>query len=386
MTLLDWITLIAAATAISLLAWRWRAEHARAEQWQTVAVIADRRLVEARQKLEQFESQIAALEVAQIDGLLVLNAQGKILRLNAAAREILGSGAVPGESLMTASRSAELDEIVAAARDNQGEMDAQIGLAGLPYRVRARVADGGIVVVVLREMSELQRLGRARRDFIANISHELRTPLTSVRLVVESLLTGVTRSPDEIRTHLEKINTEIAALEQMSQELLDLAQIESGQALVRLVPVQVRELMATAVNRLQPQADRKHQVLTVHVAEDLEALADLDQISRALGNLVHNAIKFTNDGGTIRLAARRQDSDIVVTVSDNGPGIAGGDQPRVFERFFRGDRARLRQSGTGLGLAIAKHVVEAHGGRIWVESEGIPGRGTTFFFTLLPSS
>ncbi len=386
MTLLDWITLIAAATAISLLAWRWRAEHARAEQWQTVAVIADRRLVEARQKLEQFESQIAALEVAQIDGLLVLNAQGKILRLNAAAREILGSGAVPGESLMTASRSAELDEIVAAARDNQGEMDAQIGLAGLPYRVRARVADGGIVVVVLREMSELQRLGRARRDFIANVSHELRTPLTSVRLVVESLLTGVTRSPDEIRTHLEKINTEIAALEQMSQELLDLAQIESGQALVRLVPVQVRELMATAVNRLQPQADRKHQVLTVHVAEDLEALADLDQISRALGNLVHNAIKFTNDGGTIRLAARRQDSDIVVTVSDNGPGIAGGDQPRVFERFFRGDRARLRQSGTGLGLAIAKHVVEAHGGRIWVESEGIPGRGTTFFFTLLPSS
>ncbi len=386
MTLLDWITLIAAATAIGLLAWRWRAEYARAEQWQTVAVIADRRLAEARQKLEQFESQIAALEVAQIDGLLVLNAQGKILRLNAAAREILGTGAIAGESLMTASRSAELDEIVAGARDNQGEMDAQIGLAGLPYRVRARVADGGIVVVVLREMSELQRLGRARRDFIANISHELRTPLTSVRLVVESLLTGVTRSPDEIRIHLEKINTEIAALEQMSQELLDLAQIESGQALVRLVPVQVRELMATAVNRLQPQADRKHQVLTVHVAEDLEALADLDQISRALGNLVHNAIKFTNEGGTIRLTARRQDSDIVVTVSDNGPGIAGGDQPRVFERFFRGDRARLRQSGTGLGLAIAKHVVEAHGGRIWVESEGIPGRGTTFFFTLLPSS
>ncbi|MBL8094653.1 MAG: hypothetical protein JNL73_10815 [Anaerolineales bacterium] len=386
MTPLDWIALAVAVVAIGVLAWRWRVEHARAEQWQTVAVIADRRLVEARHRLEQLESQISALEVAQIDGLLVLNAQGQILRLNAAANEILGSGAVAGESLMTASRSAELDELVSTARDHQGEMDAQIGLAGLPYRVRARVADGGIVVVVFREMSELQRLGRARRDFIANISHELRTPLTSVRLVVESLLTGVATNSDEIRSHLEKINTEVNALEQMSQELLDLAQIESGQALVRLVPVPVRELMASAVNRLQPQADRKHQELSVHVSEELAALADVDQISRALGNLVHNAIKFTHEGGKIRLTAHRQEGDIVIAVTDNGPGIAAVDQPRVFERFYRGDRARLRQSGTGLGLAIAKHVVEAHGGRIWVESEGIPGRGTTFFFTLLPGA
>ncbi len=386
MTALDWVTLLAVATAIGLLAWRWRVERARAERWQTTAAIADRRLAEARHTLEQHESQIAALEVAQIDGMLVLNPQGKILRLNAAAHEIFGAGAVPGESLMTASRSAELDELVSDARDHQGEMDAQVSLAGQPYRVRARVADGGIVVVVVREMSELQRLGRARRDFIANISHELRTPLTSVRLVVESLLTGVAHSPEDVRSHLEKINTEIAALEQMSQELLDLAQIESGQALVRLVPVTVNELMDNAVNRLRPQADRKHQELSVHVTGALEVLADVDQISRALGNLVHNAIKFTPDGGTIRLTARRQDADVVVAVSDNGPGIASADQPRVFERFFRGDRARLRQSGTGLGLAIAKHVVEAHGGRIWVESEGIPGRGTTFFFTLLPNA
>ncbi len=386
MTALDWVTLIAVATAIGLLAWRWRVERARAEEWQTAATITDRRLAEARQTLEQLESQIAALEMAQIDGMLVLNPQGKILRLNAAAREIFGAGAVPGESLMTASRSAELDELVSDARGHQGEMDAQVSLAGQPYRVRARVADGGTVVVVVREMSELQRLGRARRDFIANISHELRTPLTSVRLVVESLLTGVAQSPDDVRAHLEKINTEVAALEQMSQELLDLAQIESGQALVRLVPVNVHELMDNAISRLRPQADRKRQELSVHVTGTLEVLADVDQISRALGNLVHNAIKFTPDGGTIRLTARRQDADIVVAVSDNGPGIASADQPRVFERFFRGDRARLRQSGTGLGLAIAKHVVEAHGGRIWVESEGIPGRGTTFFFTLLPNA
>ena len=130
----------------------------------------------------------------------------------------------------------------------------------------------------------------------------------------------------------------------------------------------------------------KPQGLTIHVGEDLVALADTEQLSRALGNLVHNAIKFTPEGGNIRLAAHRKEGDIVIAVTDNGPGIAAADQPRVFERFFRGDRARLRQSGTGLGLAIAKHVVEAHGGRIWVESEGIPGRGTSFFFTLLPNT
>jgi two-component system phosphate regulon sensor histidine kinase PhoR len=144
--------------------------------------------------------------------------------------------------------------------------------------------------------------------------------------------------------------------------------------------------MNDTVSRLQPQAERKHQEVAVHVGDGLDALADIEQISRALGNLVHNAIKFTPERGAIRLAARRQAGDIVISVSDNGPGIAGADQPRVFERFFRGDRARLRQSGTGLGLAIAKHVVEAHGGRIWVESEGIPGRGTTFFLTLLPAN
>ena len=386
MTILDWVTLIVVGTALGLLTWRWRVEHARAEQWQTVAVIADRRLIDARQRLEALESQIGALEVAQIDGVLVLNLQGTILRLNAAAHEVFGPGAIPGESLMTASRSAELDELVAEARARNGVMDAQVNLAGLPYRVRVQMADDGVVVVVLRELSELQRLGRARRDFIANISHELRTPLTSVRLLVESLMTGVTKNPEAVQALYEKINIEVNALEQMSQELLDLAQIESGQAVVRLVPVKLRDLVEETVNRLQPQAERKHQELTVHVNEDLIALADSEQLSRALGNLIHNAIKFTPNGGNIRLTARHHNGDIVVAVSDNGPGIAAADQPRVFERFFRGDRARLRQSGTGLGLAIAKHVVEAHGGQIWVESEGIPGRGTSFFFTLLPDS
>lgn len=379
-------TFIVASIVIGFLAWRWRAAHARARHWQAVAVSGEQRAEDTDLLRDHLESQIAALEVAQIDGVLILNAKGVILRLNAAAHEIFGPGAIPGQSLMTVTRSAELDDLIASARLRQSEVDTQINLAGLPYRARVRVADTGIAVVVLREMSELHRLGRARRDFIANISHELRTPLTSIRLVVESLLASADPASEHIHNSLEKVNTEVSALEQMSQELLDLAQIESGQAVVRLVPIQVKTLMANVAGRLRLQADRKQQDLTVQVDDDLEALADHDQIARALGNLVHNAIKFTPDGGRIQLTANRTNADIVIAVTDNGAGIAPTDQPRVFERFFRGDRARLRQSGTGLGLAIAKHVVEAHGGRIWVESQGIPGRGTTFFFSLLPGN
>jgi two-component system phosphate regulon sensor histidine kinase PhoR len=228
----------------------------------------------------------------------------------------------------------------------------------------------------------VQQLGRARRDFIANISHELRTPLTSIRLLLESLLSGARLDSAEANSALQKIETEVTALEQMAQELLDLAQIESGQALVRLVPTPVAQLVAETVERLAPQAAHKHQIVSVEMPPDLVALADPAQVNRALGSLLHNAIKFTPPEGQVWVRARPSDGDVLIEVADTGPGIPPEDLPRVFERFFRGDRARVG-GGTGLGLAIAKHVVEAHGGKIWVESEGRPGRGATFRFTLL---
>ncbi len=384
MTIVDWVTWAAVTTALGLLFWRARSEHRNARRWESAAVSAEQHLQNARHELADCQAEREALERIQWDGVLILDRQHQVVRLNGVARDLFGSDARPGVSLMTLSRSAELDDWVSTARANGGDIDAQVTLNGLPIRIRAQVVGEERAVLVLREMSELQRLGRARRDFIANISHELRTPLTSIRLLVESLMKG--RPTEDPLPHLEKIDVEVQALEQMSQELLDLAQIESGQAVVRLIPVRVKQLMAHTVDRLQPQAERKQQVLSMQAADDLEALADFDQISRALGNLVHNAIKFTPEGGQIRLTASRADGDIVISVCDNGPGIAAADQSRVFERFFRADRARLRQSGTGLGLAIAKHVVEAHGGKIWVESEGIVGRGTTFSISVLPNS
>jgi two-component system phosphate regulon sensor histidine kinase PhoR len=150
---------------------------------------------------------------------------------------------------------------------------------------------------------------------------------------------------------------------------------------VRLVPVPVSELVASVAGRLGPQAERKQITLVAQIPVSLRAWADPDQLTRALGNLVHNAIKFTPPGGTVRVSAEAANGDITIAVADTGPGIPPEDLPRVFERFFRGDRART-SGGTGLGLAITKHVVEAHGGRIWVESEGRPGQGAVFRLTL----
>jgi two-component system phosphate regulon sensor histidine kinase PhoR len=366
-----------------LVVWR-RAEAARAES-EIKALRAERLAQAAAHGERQRAGEQAALLLAYPEPVLVLGPDRTIADLNAPARALFGSGTEVGHTLIAATRSVELDELAAHALAGGEDRDRQISLNGQPFRARAApvgAAGEQGLVLVLRDLSELQRLGRARRDFIANISHELRTPLTSIRLLLDNLPSGAARGPEESSSTLEKIGAEVQALEQMAQELLDLAQIESGQALVRLVPAPVETLIATTVERLRPQAERKQQTLTVELAPALTALADEAQVNRALGNLLHNAIKFTPAGGSLWVRARPLDAEVLIEVADTGPGIPPEDLARVFERFYRGDRSR-RSGGTGLGLAIAKHVVEAHGGRIWVESEGRPGQGATFRFTLL---
>jgi two-component system phosphate regulon sensor histidine kinase PhoR len=353
---------------------------------------AERELREAQLAARREAAQLAALNLAHPEPVLILAPDRTLLNMNPAAAALFarpglaeraeGSRVESGQTLIVVTRSVELDELAAHALEGGDDLDRQVTLNGQPYRARAGVAsdaDGVLgVVLVLHDLSAVQQLGRARRDFIANISHELRTPLTSVRLLLDGLLSGSAAD----KSALEKIETEVLALEQMAQELLDLAQIESGQALVKLVPTPVAQILNETVERLAPQAAHKRQTVSVEVAPGLTALADSAQVGRALGNLLHNAIKFTPPEGQIWVRGRA-DGDVVIEVADTGPGIPPADLPRVFERFFRGDRSR-RGGGTGLGLAIAKHVVEAHGGKIWAESEGRPGRGAVFRFTLPP--
>ncbi len=244
--------------------------------------------------------------------------------------------------------------------------------------------------VVIEDLSELRRLERVRRDFIANISHELRTPLASVSLLAETLEDVIDTNPEKAQVFVERIETEVGHLNELVAELLELSRIESGRMPMNIGPVEAGMLVREIMARMLPQAQRHRVTLRTSIEQGQTIVAaDSKQIARVLVNLVHNAIKFTPSGGTIIIGTRRQPGETMQSffVSDNGIGIAPEDLPRVFERFYKVNPARSRGNfigpgggGSGLGLAIARHVVEAHGGHISATSE--PGKGSTFTFTL----
>jgi two-component system phosphate regulon sensor histidine kinase PhoR len=383
---------LAGLLGVTALALAWRLARANSRQAQAEQSLADasRLLEHLSLTSEWYAAEIQAILQARLEPFLLVSADRTIAEMNPAARLLFPAPADIGQSLIVATRSVDLDALAEHCLDGGADLDRQvlIGRNQQPYRAQAVLASSPGrgeqyrgVVLWLQDLSELQRLGRSRRDFVANISHELRTPITSIRLLVDTLRGTAPVNAAARDELLEKISVETEALAQLAQELLDLAQIESGQTLVRMVAAPVVDLVRGVTDRLGPQAERKHQSVRVEVPAGLVALADMDQVTRALGNLVHNAIKFTPEGGQVWVKASRLDGDVVLEVGDTGRGIPPEDLPRVFERFFRGDRSRA-SGGTGLGLAIAKHVVEAHGGRIWVESEGRAGHGAVFRFTL----
>jgi two-component system phosphate regulon sensor histidine kinase PhoR len=243
--------------------------------------------------------------------------------------------------------------------------------------------------VVIEDFTELRRLERARRDFVANISHELRTPLASVRLLVETLEDAIDTDPEQAQVFVEKIEHEVEQLSSLVSELLDLSRIESGQTPMNIEPIGAEQLVREVMARMLPQAQRHRVTMRTEIEQGgVQVAADVRLISRVLVNLAHNAIKFTPSGGTITLGTRRLNSTTqAFFVRDTGEGIAPEDLPRIFERFYKVNRARSKADfigpgggGSGLGLAIARHVVEAHGGRI--KAESVLGQGSVFTFTL----
>ncbi len=363
-----------------------------------------RQLRDAKQEIDDRltaeDKQHALLMETMIDPVIYVDANHMIIECNSAARQLTKGTASPGRSLMETIRSHELDSLVNETMNDLHELPGEITINERLYRVRLAPLmeqhNNQGALLIMRDISELQRLGRARRDFVANISHELRTPLTAIRLLVDTM--RMTDGDDfTLRTrHLDQVSAQVDALTQLAQEMYDLSLIESGQAPMRMVRASLHDLTDRVMTRLAPQAERAGTVLVNEVKEDVFALVDIEQISRVLTNLLHNAIKFTPNGTVIALIvpdqpppapqtdapgrqyAQSPDDFFTVAVRDTGAGIAHSDLPRIFERFYKVSRARGK-GGTGLGLAIAKHIVEAHGGRIWVES--IEGRGATFFFT-----
>lgn len=273
-------------------------------------------------------------------------------------------------------------------KNTQQELAALADIA--PDQTRSATRAYGYFSVVIEDLSELRRLERIRRDFIANISHELRTPLASVSLLAETLEDAIETDPDKAQVFVERIESEVHYLSDLVAELLELSRIESGRVPMSIEPVESAMLVREVMARLLPQAQRHRVQLRTSIERGQTMVAaDSKQIARVLVNLVHNAIKFTPSGGTVVIGSRRQADDTMQSffVSDTGVGIALDDLSRIFERFYKVSQSRSRANfigpgggGSGLGLAIARHVVEAHGGRITATSE--LGKGSTFTFTL----
>jgi two-component system phosphate regulon sensor histidine kinase PhoR len=240
--------------------------------------------------------------------------------------------------------------------------------------------------VVLEDVSELRRLQQIRTEFVDNLSHELRTPLSTVSLLAETLARDAEAAgdgvPPKMRDRIVKIEVETGHLVQMVNELLDLARIESGGPLVLIDDIDLGRVAAESAERLRLFAERQGLRLVVDVPDGLPRVrGDEARIGQVVVNLLHNAVKFSADGGgDVTVRARADDGEVVVSVADQGIGIPKADQGRIFERFYKVDRARVRGGGTGLGLSIARNVLQQHGGRIWVESE--EGVGSTFSFAL----
>ena len=317
------------------------------------------------------------------DGIIVVDARGTVIVANDAARRLLDVTEAPeGLSLARAVRD---HEICAALQEalSRGTRRTEVRRAGRPARhlrvAAAPLREGG-GLLVLRDVSEERRVENLRRDFVANVSHELRTPIAAIKALAETLEEGALDDPPAARDFLQRMHLEVDKLAQLVQELLELSRVESGRAELKLERVDPSELVRSAVERLRPGAERAGLRLVAEVPDDLPpVLADRTRVENVLLALLHNAVKFTGPGGTISLSVEQDGRYTRFSVADTGMGIPPEDVPRIFERFYKVDRARAAV-GTGLGLAIAKHVVQALAGRIWAESE--VGRGTVVRFTL----
>jgi two-component system phosphate regulon sensor histidine kinase PhoR len=338
---------------------------------------AQRDLENTRQAEQSLHAWQTSVGSAVEEALLTLDTAQHVVWANEKSVKLFGASV--GKSLIEATRLYDLETLVADTFHATEPMERRVTLNGSTYLARTALLGRGNLVLALQDVSEVQRLGRARRDFVANISHELRTPLASIRLLVETLQAGALSNPPVASEMLSKINIEMDALSQLARELLDLALIESGQMPLKLQRTDLHDLAQTQMQRFTPQAQQKQQTLDVDIPAGMCALADGEMIGRVLSNLLHNACKFAPSGGRISVSAHLDQDDVTLSVTDTGPGIPPEDLARIFERFYKVDRAR-GQSGTGLGLAIARHIVEGHGGRIWAESS--LGHGATFRFTL----
>lgn len=363
-----------------------------ADELGTVARVLDDSIREIAHRASQRHSEGARMEAilsGMIEGVLVVNDQGRLQLVNGAARRMLKLHEPPeGRHYLEIVRHPDIAAQIGSALQGKAEEGLELTLArepGTTFLARsAPVHSSGArgAVLVLHDITALRKADQIRRDFVANVSHELRTPLTAVRGYVEALLDGAADT-EEARRFLETIARHTLRMERLVRDLLRLARLDAGQETVERVPCSIESLFAGVVADLSGVIEgRQQQVITTIGAATVQG--DPAKLHDALRNLVENATNYAPENSDILLSSIREGDSIVLTVADSGPGIPDADLPRVFERFYRVDKARARGTrdpgGTGLGLAIAKHLIEVHGGRITAVNR--PGGGALFTIEL----
>lgn len=337
--------------------------------------------------LQAERDKLAAVLHEMSDGVLIVDQKGKVQMLNAAAENMFGISleTAAGHSVAETLRHYQIVDLWQRCQET-GEaqsaileiIDKKLYLQGVATPLGQ--AHSGNILLLFQNLTRLRQLETVRRDFVSNISHELRTPLASLKALTETLQDGALDDPPAARRFLERIETEVDSMSLMVAELLELSRIESGHVPLKLASISPLDILTSAVDRLRLQAERAGLALTLDCPPDLPpVLADQPRLEQVTVNLLHNAIKFTPSGGQILAGAQGQDDRVIFSVKDTGIGIPASDLPRIFERFYKADRGRA-SGGTGLGLSISRHLVEAHGGKIWVES--VEGKGSTFYYSI----
>ena len=340
--------------------------------------------------LTEERNMSAAILGSMVEGVAVVNGSERLVFANQGFAEILELDVPPksGSALVEVVRQTELIEAVRQVLAGESRVEAEIVTGTLRQHFFAatvaavRAGETSGAVVVLHDITELRKLERVRRDFVANVSHEFKTPLTAIQGFSETLLAGAIDDPQNRERFLGIILEHSRRLARLTDDLLKLSQMDADRLDVEIRGVSVSELIESCLETAQHRAAEKDLEVSSDFPANLPNIAgDRRRLAEVLQNLLDNAIQYTLGGGRIVVRADLRDADVIFTVSDTGIGIPKVDQSRIFERFYRVDAARSREAGgTGLGLAIAKHLVEVHGGRIWVDSE--VGQGSHFHFSV----
>lgn len=345
------------------------------------------RLKKQNEDIKREQKTLSVVLNQMTDAVIIVDQEGFVKLANPAAKLMfeIQNGHEREKTSVEFLRNHQINELIEKCQKEhvQKEMSVEINLNKMFVHVIAKPLEeiySNGVLLIIQDFTRIHQLEKIRSDFVSNVSHELRTPIASLKALSDTLQEGALEDPPAARRFLQRMNVEIDNLTQMVQELLELSKIESGRISLKRSYLNPKDLVNNAIDRMIVQAERSGLQLKFEVPDEISYVyADPDRITQVFINLIHNAIKFTEPGGSISILVFEEKTGVIFCVRDTGVGIERDLQVRIFERFYKTDKART-SGGTGLGLSIVKHIIEAHNGKVWVKSS--PGEGSSFFFSL----